>query len=69
MLYPYAKIHSPWGCFLLWHVITWYLCQQNAALEYKVVTLEEKLSMMLNYALYVLLTAPITNFLKKEIAR
>ena len=69
MLLPYAVIHNPWGLVFLWQVITWYLCPQNAALEFKAVTLEEKLSMMLNYATYVLLTAPVTNFLKKETAR
>ena len=69
LLIPYAKIHNPWGCLLLSQVITWYLCQQNAALEQTVVTLEEKVSMFLNFAFYVLVSANISNFLKKLIAR
>ena len=69
MLLPYAVIHNPWGIFFLGQVIAWYLCPQNAALELKAVTLEEKLSMMLNYAFHVLLTLLVTTFLKKETAR
>ena len=56
---------------MLWLVIGSYLCQQNAAFEGNniVVSLEDKLSAMLNFGFYVLFTLPVTTFLKRETAR